>query len=229
MTIPIRSMTGRMSSPRKRGEISLLVLHHTAGYWDGDLRTLRGLTSRKASVHWLVGREPEQGIVAIVPEHRRAWHAGRSRWTDASGIERSGVNDFSLGIELSRPPDCPPYTDFQYAACAQLCAYCIEKYPLIDFGRIVGHYEVSPGRKIDPNPGFDWQRMWDMVMGKPVTVAMTVGPDGERKVWTGKLNSSDNQTWVPLRAVAEACGLEVDWDAGPPARVELTRRAEDDD
>lgn len=217
MTIPIRSMSGRMSSPRRGGEISLLVLHHTAGYWNGDLRTLRGLTERKASVHWLVGREPEEGIVAIVPEERAAWHAGKALWTDAGGAETRRINDISLGIELSRPPDCPPYTDFQYEACAQLCAYCMDKYPLITWERVVGHYQVSPGRKIDPNPDFDWERLREMVLCKPVKLSL----DGE-DLPDGLL--ADGTTLAPLRVIAEACGLEVDWDAGPPAQVELRRR-----
>lgn len=215
--IPITKVSHQKSRARRGGEISLLVLHHTAGHWKYDLKILRGLTATDVSVHWLVGRTPEQGIVAIVPEHRTAYHAGKAKWTTAGGHDTSAINDISLGIELSRPPDCPPFTAFQYEATAQLCRFVMRSYPLITWERIVGHYHVSPGRKTDPNPGFDWERLKDMVMGTPVKLEV----DGEAIADEGRL--VDGTTWVPVRVVAQAAGRKVIWKGGQPPTVALER------
>lgn len=200
----------------------MVVIHHTAGEWAGDLRVLRGRTQRKVSAHWLVGRTEGQGIVAIVPEERAAWHAGKCRWSDAAGRLTSAVNDISLGIELSRPKTLPDPTHFQYEACAQLCRYALANYPLITWERIVGHYAVAwpRGRKTDPNPGFGWERLKEMVMGTPVTLEM----DGT-KLDDGRL--VDDTTWVPLRVVAEAADLKVTWVPGDPPKVKLERERDE--
>ena len=39
--------------------------------------------------------------------------------------------------------------------CAALCA----RYPSLSPSAIVGHQEISPGRKQDPGPYFDWPRL----------------------------------------------------------------------
>jgi AmpD protein len=39
----------------------------------------------------------------------------------------------------------------------RLCATLIGHYPLIRPERVVGHCHVSPGRKVDPGPKFDWE------------------------------------------------------------------------
>jgi AmpD protein len=92
-------------------------------------------------------------LVQYVPFHRRAWHAGASRY---QGRER--CNDFSIGIELEGT-DRRAYTDTQYRALARTIRALLGAYPTLSADRIVGHSDIAPGRKTDPGPRFDWPRL----------------------------------------------------------------------
>ena len=105
----------------------------------------------KVSSHMLVRRDGE--LVQYVPLHGRAWHAGQSSYR---GRER--CNDFSIGIELEGADDIP-YEPVQYRQLAELIVNLCRTYPTLATERVVGHSDVSPGRKTDPGPAFDWQRL----------------------------------------------------------------------
>lgn len=111
----------------------------------------------KVSSHFLIRRDGE--LVQFVPIHRRAWHAGVSSW---QGRER--CNDFSIGVELEGT-DVTPYTDAQYDRLAALSRCLMRYYPKIIPARIVGHSDIAPGRKTDPGPAFDWDRLKQAVEG----------------------------------------------------------------
>jgi AmpD protein len=102
------------------------------------------------SSHLLIDREGQ--ITQFVPFHKRAWHAGVSKFED-----RDGCNDFSIGIELEGA-DHIPFTDEQYEILAAVTRQIIATYPKIKADRIVGHSDIAPGRKTDPGPAFDWQK-----------------------------------------------------------------------
>lgn len=107
-----------------------------------------GLAGLKVSAHYLLRRHGE--LVQFVPPGLRAWHAGASRLLD-----RERCNDFSIGIELEGN-GLRPFTNSQYRRLLQLLGALFEAYP-IRF--IAGHSDVSPGRKEDPGPFFEWQRL----------------------------------------------------------------------
>ena len=102
----------------------------------------------KVSAHLLIRRTGE--IVQFVPLHLRAWHAGQSQCEG-----RPRVNDFSIGIELEGCDDAP-FESGQYTALRDLTNAIIAAYPTITPDRIYGHSDISPGRKTDPGPHFDW-------------------------------------------------------------------------
>jgi len=109
-----------------------------------DIRQLR------VSSHLFIRRD---GLVTqFVPFHQRAWHAGES-----SFMGRSQCNDFSIGVELEGV-DSGEYTDRQYEALTNVCRLLIANCS-IPADHIVGHSDIAPGRKTDPGPGFDWQRL----------------------------------------------------------------------
>ena len=110
----------------------------------------REIAGQRVSAHALIRRDGQ--IVQYVPFGGRAWHAGQSAWRG-----RTGCNDFSIGVELEGTDDMP-YTDAQYEALAALSAALIATYPSLSAQTIAGHSEVSPGRKTDPGPSFDWAR-----------------------------------------------------------------------
>lgn len=113
-----------------------------------SLREFEGL---RVSPHLYIDRTGE--VVQLVAFARRAWHAGVSRWRG-----RSCCNDFSIGIELEGT-DMLPYTDTQYVALGYLIPVLRQAFPSIADDAVVGHSDIAPGRKTDPGPSFDWQRL----------------------------------------------------------------------
>ena len=104
----------------------------------------------RVSAHLLLRRSGE--LVQFVSFDERAWHAGQSSYQG-----RDNCNDFSVGIELEGADD-DPYTDEQYAALSAVTRLLVDRYPRMSAGGIVGHSDISPGRKTDPGRAFDWQR-----------------------------------------------------------------------
>ena len=103
----------------------------------------------------LIRRDAE--VVQYASFKRRAWHAGKSQFDG-----RSACNDFSIGIELEGT-DETPYTDHQYAQLTRLTTIIMGAWPSISRDRIVGHCDVSPGRKSDPGAAFDWERFHSLL------------------------------------------------------------------
>ncbi len=104
----------------------------------------------RVSAHLLIRRQGE--LVQYVPLHRRAWHAGLSRFQG-----RRRLNDNSLGIELEGTEGAD-FTDAQYRALSAVTVRIMRIFPEITPERITGHSNVAPGRKTDPGPGFNWFR-----------------------------------------------------------------------
>ncbi len=105
----------------------------------------------RVSAHALIRRDGT--IVQYVPFGQRAWHAGQSHYRG-----RPACNDFSVGIELEGT-DHIPYTDPQYENLGVLVEALLETYPSLSSDHIVGHSDIAPGRKTDPGPSFDWERL----------------------------------------------------------------------
>jgi AmpD protein len=102
----------------------------------------------KVSAHFFIRRDGE--MLQFVPCGKRAWHAGVSQW---QGRER--CNDFSIGIELEGD-DATPFEDTQYATLNALLSVLKQHYPIAG---IAGHADIAPGRKTDPGPFFDWEKI----------------------------------------------------------------------
>ncbi len=106
------------------------------------------LANLRVSAHFLIRRDGQ--VQQFVPVHRRAWHAGMSRFAG-----REHCNDFSVGIELEGS-EHDRFTADQYAALAALTRALRTACPAIRAENIVGHSQIAPGRKTDPGPYFDW-------------------------------------------------------------------------
>lgn len=143
------------SDARPRGApVDTLVLHYT-GMASAEAALAR-LTdpAAKVSAHWCIG---EDGTLwRLVPEHRRAWHAGRSLWRG-----RPAVNDRSIGIELVNPGHALGYRPFPRAQMDALIALAhaiLSRHP-IPPRNVVAHADVAPLRRADPGELFDWARL----------------------------------------------------------------------
>jgi len=115
--------------------------------WDAHpyFQSIRGT---QVSSHFYVRRTGQ--LWQFVSCDERAWHAGASSWQD-----RTNCNDFSVGIELEGL-EGERFEDPQYEALAGLCSALAQRYPI---RHVAGHEHVAPGRKQDPGPGFDWERL----------------------------------------------------------------------
>jgi N-acetylmuramoyl-L-alanine amidase len=105
----------------------------------------------KVSYHYLIGRTGS--VYRMVPEHRAAYHAGRSQWRGQDD-GRGGVNDFSIGVCLSNKQDGKEeFSDEQLDAAALVVADMAKRHkiPLLS---ITTHADVAlpKGRKRDPSP-----------------------------------------------------------------------------
>ena len=104
----------------------------------------------RVSSHLLVARDG--ALTQFVRFTDRAWHAGQSNYNG-----RAACNDFSIGVELEGV-DTHPYEAAQYETLAEVVAALCDAYPTLSPERLVAHSDISPGRKTDPGPAFDWER-----------------------------------------------------------------------
>ena len=139
-------------------QITAIIIHYTGAI------TLEGTVSwfkkkeSKVSAHYVISRDGE--IIQMVEDKDVAWHAGVS-WMPGTG-ERVGksVNAFTIGIELVGTADSG-FTASQMMALEGLIVKLVKTYK-IKSERVLGHCDVAPGRKIDPN-GFTNQFNWPHV------------------------------------------------------------------
>lgn len=157
ITLAITQMASPNQDDRPAGAaIDCLVIHDTETPNVTEARTIAAhfVNPRsQVSAHYIIGKKGE--IIQCVPDARRAWHAGPSRFEG-----RDRVNDFSIGIELvNAQTGSDPFTDAQYASLNALSADLVARYG-IPLARITGHRHVTnyPGIKHDPADNFDWQR-----------------------------------------------------------------------
>jgi len=105
------------------------------------------------SSHFLIERSGS--LIQFVPVSKRAWHAGESVC-----LGKPKVNDFSVGIELEGLDTDPDgFTDQQYTVLNELIEVLRFSYPSIKPSHVFAHSDIAPGRKPDPGPFFDWQRL----------------------------------------------------------------------
>lgn len=147
-------MIGDFPSPNhgdRRGQRpDLIVLHYTGMADTAEARARLCDPEAQVSAHWLVHEDGR--TEALVPEDRRAWHAGAGSWQG-----RDDVNSRSIGIEIANPGDCP-FPLRQMDALILLLGQIMARWR-IDPRGVIGHSDMAPGRKIDPGPRFDWQRL----------------------------------------------------------------------
>lgn len=104
----------------------------------------------EVSAHYLIAASGS--IHPLVPEDRRAWHAGAGAWGAVSD-----VNSRSIGIELDNPGD-RPFPEAQMAALTGLLGSILQRWN-IPPERVIAHSDMAPARKSDPGPRFDWRRL----------------------------------------------------------------------
>jgi N-acetylmuramoyl-L-alanine amidase len=134
--------------------VSMVVLHYTGMQSAQEALDRMCDPEAEVSAHYMID---EDGIVtSLVPEDKRAWHAGRSYWR---GI--TDVNSASVGIELVNPGHewgYRPFPEPQMDALLPLLADIVDRHD-VPRANVVGHSDIAPARKQDPGEYFDWNRL----------------------------------------------------------------------
>jgi N-acetylmuramoyl-L-alanine amidase len=162
---PLARVVASPNHGERRRPISLLILHYTGMPTAEGALALLCSPQSEVSAHYFVD---EDGVVAqLVPEARRAWHAGKSFWAG-----ESDVNSASIGVEIVHPGhDQPrPYPAAQIAAVAALARdICTRR--AIRPERVLAHSDVAVSRKIDPGEFFPWDVLAEAGVGRHVRPA----------------------------------------------------------
>ena len=164
--VPDSSVVAEVMPSPNHGERSdgrqpdMILLHYT-GMADTDaaLERLRARSSN-VSAHYFIFEDGR--IIQMVPESRRAWHAGKSEWAGETDI-----NSCSMGIEIANPGHDYGYPDFPARQIAAVTALCrsIQTRNSIAPVRVLAHSDVAPARKQDPGEKFPWRTLYDSGVG----------------------------------------------------------------
>lgn len=185
--------TKQVESPNRSGKFKgglpdAIIIHYTAGAdAASSIRSLCNPQS-KASAHVVVARDGK--ITQLVPFDTVAWHAGKSSYGGREGynnysigieIDNAGLltktgESYQSWFGRSYPADQTitavhrnervarhwhAYTEAQIAAVEELCALLMGNYGIKE---ILGHEEISPGRKVDPGPAFPLDKLRDKLL-----------------------------------------------------------------
>jgi N-acetylmuramoyl-L-alanine amidase len=132
--------------------ISMVVLHYT-GMPDAAGALARMCDAEaKVSAHYMI--DEDGTVTQMVPEAKRAWHAGKSYWRGVTDI-----NSASVGIELVNPGHewgYRPFPEAQLEALIPLLHHIVQRHD-IPRANVVGHSDIAPARKEDPGELFAWE------------------------------------------------------------------------
>lgn len=179
MTAP--GMRVRLSpNHSRRGDparIDMLVLHYTGMQSAAEALDRLCDPAARVSAHYLV--EEDGAVWRLVPEDRRAFHAGLSSWEG----ERD-LNFVSIGVEIVNPGHqwgYRPFPEPQMISVERLCRGILARHAIPPH-RVVGHSDIAPARKTDPGELFDWRRLAGVGIGLwPEPIAPAASPVDRRR------------------------------------------------
>ena len=137
---------------RAKNRIKFIIIHYTGMKKESTaIKRLQDPKS-KVSSHYLIKRNGE--IINLVPDLFEAWHAGVSSWKHFKSLNKN-----SIGIEITNPGHQHGYKKFskkQIFSLQKLLNVLFKKYK-IKKNYVLGHSDISPGRKKDPGEKFPWE------------------------------------------------------------------------
>lgn len=152
--LPCRVTPSPNHGDRRGRSIRFLVLHYTGMASAAAACARLCDPDSEVSSHYLV--DEAGGIEQLVPEERRAWHAGRSYWRG----ERD-LNSTSIGIEIANAGHdggLPPFPETQIASVIALCRDISQRRNIAP-ENVLGHSDIAPDRKADPGERFPWEKL----------------------------------------------------------------------
>jgi N-acetylmuramoyl-L-alanine amidase len=191
--------------------VDMLILHYTGMKSAGEAIDRLRDPDAAVSSHYVV--DEDGSVFRLVPEDRRAWHAGVSYWRG-----HTALNARSIGIEIVNPGHEWGYRDFpvlQLAAVCDLCLTILARHA-IPARNIVGHSDVAPDRKEDPGERFIWRALAENGVGLWPTGAVDLGTLGSVR---------DATMLRPVRAALAEIGYRVAPEGGLDPALSTVLRA----
>lgn len=129
---------------------SAVIIHHTAQ--KSCEQTLKTFTLKRTQVsaHYVICKDGT--LHHMLNDYLRAWHAGAGKWGG-----QSDINSSSIGIEIDNDGK-EIFTEAQLNCLLGLLATLKKTYQ-IPTANFIGHAEIAPTRKVDPNVNFPWKRL----------------------------------------------------------------------
>ncbi|MFL5788386.1 MAG: N-acetylmuramoyl-L-alanine amidase [Flavisolibacter sp.] len=135
---------------------NFVIIHHTAqNSCDQTLKTFTTVRTQ-VSAHYVICKDGT--IHHMLNDYLRAWHGGLAKWGN-----NTDINSSSIGIELDNNGS-EPFTEQQINSLINLLAVLKKKYT-IPTANFIGHADIAPTRKVDPNVYFPWKRLSDSGYG----------------------------------------------------------------
>jgi N-acetylmuramoyl-L-alanine amidase len=160
---PLRDSAGLNYAPGFVGTINMsmrrpnyVIIHHTAQHsTDETLKTFT-IKDREVSAHYVIGRDGT--VYHMLNDLLRAHHAGVSRWGNTTDL-----NSSSIGIELDNN-GFESFSDAQISSLTTLLDRLKKAYS-IPTANFIGHGDIAPTRKNDPNWRFPWKALSEKGFG----------------------------------------------------------------
>lgn len=188
---------------------NFVIIHHTAQ--NSTEQTLKTFTTPRTSVsaHYVIGRDGK--VYHMLNDYLRAWHAGTGKWGN-----NTDINSSSIGIELDNN-GAEPFSDLQINSLLSVLEMLKKKHG-IPTANFIGHSDIAPTRKVDPNPTFPWKKMAENGFGlwydhdvldsvlvakiQPLSDTVSFSSEGIVQASPEKVSPSSDTTYVQEKAVA---------------------------
>jgi N-acetylmuramoyl-L-alanine amidase len=193
--------------PRRNGlRPSLVVIHYTAMANVSVALERLCDPAAEVSAHYLIGADG--GVIQMVEEDQRAWHAGQGEWAG-----QEDINSRSIGIELDNTGS-HPFPEPQMSALETLLRGILDRWDIEPDG-VIGHSDMAPGRKADPGPHFDWARLARQgLAGQGSPNPSSANPSTE--TFTAHAKQAGFTADAPLETLLTATRLRfAPWRSGP--------------
>jgi N-acetylmuramoyl-L-alanine amidase len=126
---------------------NFVIIHHTAQ--NSCEQTLKTFTMpvTQVSAHYVICKDGT--VHHMLNDYLRAWQAGIGKWGNLND-----VNSSSIGIEIDNN-GFESFTEPQINSLLILLDTLKRKYA-IPAANFIGHSDIAPARKVDPNVNFPW-------------------------------------------------------------------------
>ena len=144
-TIPTAKWVGTTNFDLRKP--NFVIIHHTAqNSCEQTLKTFT-LERTKVSAHYVICKDGT--VHHMLNDYMRAWHGGIAKWGN-----NTDINSSSIGIEIDNN-GFEPFEPKQIESLLTLLSTLKNKYKIPD-ANFIGHGDIAPKRKVDPNINFPW-------------------------------------------------------------------------